>query len=143
LAGFVGNSRKNMMKKADNSEHKLLGIWAADCAEHVLPNFEVYYPKDDRPRQAIAAARAWVLGNLKVTEARKFALAAHAAARNATRPESIAAARSAGHAAATAHVPSHAKYAASYAAESTIDPKIEIEWQLQKLPRELSVPGLS
>lgn len=131
------------MKKVDDKEHKLLALWAADCAEHVLPLFEDYYPEDDRPRQAIAAARAWVLGNLKITEARKFALAAHAAARNATRPESIAAARSAGHAAATAHVPSHAKYAASYAAESTIDPKIEIEWQLQKLPRELSVPGLS
>jgi hypothetical protein len=133
----------NVTKKADNSEHKLLAIWAADCAEHVLPLFEDHYPQDDRPRKAIEAARAWVLGNLKMTEARKFAFAAHAAARNATRPESIAAARSAGHAAATAHVPGHAKHAAAYAAKSTSDPKIEIEWQLQKLPRELSVPGLS
>ena len=120
------------MKKVDDKEHKLLALWAADCAEHVLPLFEDYYPEDDRPRKAIAAARAWVLGNLKVTEARKFALAAHAAARNATRPESIAAARSAGHAAATAHVPGHAKYAAAYAAKSAIDPENEIEWQRRK-----------
>jgi hypothetical protein len=107
------------MKKADNSEHKLQVIWAADCAEHVLPNFEDHYPEDHRPRHAIEAARAWVRGEMEMTEVRKFALAAHAAARNATRPESIAAARSAGHAAATAHVPSHAKHAAAYAAKST------------------------
>jgi hypothetical protein len=125
------------MKKIDENEHKLLAIWAADCAEHVLSLFEDYYPDDDRPRKAIEAARAWVSGNLKMTKARKFAFAAHAAARDAIRPESIAAARSAGHAAATVHVPSHAKYAASYAAKSTIDTKNEIDWQLQKLPDNL------
>ena len=27
----------------------MLAIWAADCAEHVLPYFEERYPKDDRP----------------------------------------------------------------------------------------------
>lgn len=122
------------MKKSDDSEHKLLVIWAADCAEHVLPLFEDYYPEDDRPRQAIAAARAWVRSEMKMTKARKFALAAHAAARNAAEPEAIAAARAAGHAAATAHVPGHAKHAAAYAAKSSLDPRVEIEWQLQKLP---------
>lgn len=125
------------MKKIDENEHKLLTLWAADCAEHVLFLFEDYYPNDDRPRNAITAARSWALGNLKMTEARKFAFAAHAAARDAIRPESIAAARSAGHAAATAHVPGHAKFAASYATKSAIDSKTEIAWQLQKLPNNL------
>lgn len=125
------------MKKIDEEEHKLLAIWAADCAERVLSLFEDYYPNDDRPHKAIEAVRAWVLGNLKTSEVRKFAFTAHAAARDAIRPESIAAARSAGHAAATAHVPGHAKHAASYAAKSTIDPKTEIAWQLQKLPDNL------
>jgi hypothetical protein len=125
------------MKKINENEHKLLTGWAADCAG--LSLFEDYYPDDDRPREAIEAARAWVSGNLKMTEARKFAFAAHAAARDAVRPESIAAARSAGHAAATAHVPGHAKYAASYAAKSTNNTKTETEWQLQKLPDNLKV----
>lgn len=123
-----------MKKKPDDSKHKLLALWAADCAEHVLPIFEDHYPQDDRPRKAIAAARAWASNEMKMTEVRKFALAAHAAARNATRPETIAAARAAGHAAATAHVPGHAKHAAAYAAKSSLDPRVEIEWQLQKLP---------
>jgi hypothetical protein len=82
----------------DDKEHKLLALWVADCAEHVLLLFENHYPQDNRPRKAIAAARAWASNEMKMTAARKFALAAHAAARNATEPEAIAAARSAGHA---------------------------------------------
>ena len=31
------------------------------CAEAVLPNFEAVFPGDDRPRNAIAAAREWLL----------------------------------------------------------------------------------
>lgn len=33
-------------------------LWAADCAERVLPTFETQHPDDDRPRKAIEAARA-------------------------------------------------------------------------------------
>ena len=95
--------------------HYQLVLWAANCAEHVLPIFEDVYPEDDRPRQAIDAARAWVRGELTVSEARRFAFAAHAAARDARNPKVIAAARAAGHAAATAHVAGHAKHAAKYA----------------------------
>ena len=72
-------------------------------------------------------------------EARKFAFAAHAAARDATRPESIASARSTGHAAATAHVYTHAKHAAAYALKSAMDREKEREWQLQKLPETLNL----
>jgi hypothetical protein len=43
----------------DDKEHKLLALWVADCAEHVLLLFENHYPQDNRPRKAIAAARAW------------------------------------------------------------------------------------
>ena len=125
------------MKNIDESEHKLLANWAADCAAHVLAAFEDIYPDDDRPRKAVEAARAWVSGKITVPEARNFALEAHAAARHATRPESKAAARSAGHAAATAHVPRHAIYAASYAAKATSYPQIEMEWQLKMLPENL------
>jgi hypothetical protein len=102
----------------DDKEHKLLALWAAECAEHVLHLFEDHHPEDDRPRKAIEAARAWERSEMEMTEVRKFALAAHAAARQATRPEAVAAARAAGHAAATAHVPGHARHAAAYAAKS-------------------------
>jgi len=50
-----------------------------------------------------------------VSEARKAAFGAHAAAREVTDSYAKAAARSAGHAAATAHVITHSKYAETYA----------------------------
>lgn len=98
------------MKKIDEDGHKLLAIWAAECAEHVLSFFEKNHPDDVRPRKAIEAARAWVLGELKMSKAREFAFAAHAAA--------------------TAHVPGHAIYSASYAVKASINPKTERDWQM-------------
>ena len=42
------------------SESRLkLVLIACECAELVLPIFEKAYPKDDRPRKAIEAARAY------------------------------------------------------------------------------------
>src|SRR4051812_38266872 len=88
------------------TEHYLLSVWAADCAEHVLPLFTAHSP-DDRPRQAIETAREWAKGGIRVGVAQKAAVASHAAAREATDPSAIAVARAAGHAAATAHFAEH------------------------------------
>ncbi len=41
-----------------DEDHRLLALWAADCAEHVLHLFEHEQPSDTRPREAIEAARA-------------------------------------------------------------------------------------
>lgn len=137
----VTNIDKSIVKLVSKSDHKTLAIWAADCAERALTCFEKKYPKDNRPRKAIEAARAWTRGELKMTEARKAAFAAHAAARDADQvAEARSAARAAGHAAATAHVASHAVYAAIYAAtairEASGSPAAtakEREWQYQHL----------
>jgi hypothetical protein len=51
--------------------------WATDCAEHVLPIFEVRFPGDTRPRNAIQAARHGIWSPER-------AAAAHAAAREAS-----------------------------------------------------------
>ena len=108
-----------LVKKFD---HKILTIWAADCADRVLHHFEKNYPEDMRPREAIEAGRAWVRGDVKMIEARRFAIASHAAARDAEQnPESQAAARSAGHAAATAHVARHYFAASTYDVSSIRD----------------------
>ena len=126
------------MKKIDKHDHQILALWAANCAAHVLLFFEKEHPEDERPRKAIEAVRLWVRGVVKMSEARKLALAAHAAARDAKGVVAPAAARAAGHAAATAHVPAHAKYAASYAVKASIDHSREREWQLQNLPPHLT-----
>jgi hypothetical protein len=97
------------------AKHRALAISAAACAEGVLSHFETARPGDERPRRAIEAARAWVRGELKMSDARRAAFAAHAAARATDCPSACAAARAAGHAAATAHVASHARHASAYA----------------------------
>jgi hypothetical protein len=41
-----------------DSDHQLLALWAAVCAEHVLHLFEAVQPSDPRPRQATEQIRA-------------------------------------------------------------------------------------
>src|SRR5919197_927571 len=64
-----------------DSDHQLLALWAAACAEHVLPLFESVQPSDPRPRRAIEQARAWVRGEVKMMHARAAGRAANSAAR--------------------------------------------------------------
>ena len=135
---------KDIAELVKRSEHGALVVWAADCAERVLPFFESERPRDKRPREAIMTCREWArTGMVSMREVREIALSAHAAARE-TREDSSArfAARSAGHAIATAHVPTHSIAAASYAAKATwaADPKEaegnvakERDWQYRRL----------
>lgn len=117
--------------RLEERDHRLLVLWATECAEHVLAYFEENNPKDNRLRHAIEAGRAWVRGEIAVSEARAAAFAAHASAREAD--------QGAAHAAATAHVAAHAAHAASYAAVPT-DPGAaaeERDWHNQRLPKHL------
>ena len=45
------------LARNDKDVERRLRLWLADCAAHVLHNFETAYPSDDRPRQSIIAAR--------------------------------------------------------------------------------------
>ena len=78
-------------------------LFAADCAERVLPLFEKERPNDDRPRKAIEAARAYARGEITTYELQRARDAAGqaAAARDAA-GHAWAAARDAGDAARTA-----------------------------------------
>jgi hypothetical protein len=114
----IGNDIAELAKR---SEHRVLVVWAADCAERVLPFFESERPEDQRPREAIEACREWArTGIFRMREVREIALSAHVAARETAEDGSARfAARSAGHAMATAHVPTHSIAAARYAAKAT------------------------
>jgi hypothetical protein len=43
-------------------DRRLVGLWAADCAERALPLFEVKAPSDTRPREAIEGIQAFARG---------------------------------------------------------------------------------
>jgi len=137
----------------DLNRHRLLAIWAADCAEHVLPLYGEQYPQDDRPRRAIEAARAWACGEVTVGEARAAGLEAHAAARDVADDAARAAARAAGQAVATAHMADHAPHAAAYAIravqaagnrrDDVVAAGRERTWQQERLPEEIRALVLS
>ncbi len=129
-----------------DADHHLLALWAATCAEHVLHFFEAARPSDQRPRQAIEQARAWVRGEIKMTQAREAAGAANTAARDLSGAARHAA-YAAGQAAAVAHVAAHELGAAAYAikaaraaapeAESERAGRLECQWQREQLPEPI------
>jgi hypothetical protein len=65
-----------------DSDHHLLALWAASCAQHVLDLFESARPEDPRPRRAIELGRAWACGEITMTEARSADRPLFAAERN-------------------------------------------------------------
>ena len=140
---FVTIRRGGTLTDAD---HRLIALWAASCAEHVLGLFESVQPEDPRPRQAIEQARAWTRGETQRMQARASAGHANAAARDLSGAARHAA-HAAGQAAAVAHVAAHDLGAAAYAikAARAAAPKgegesagrIECQWQRDQLPEAI------
>ena len=79
--------------RAVDGKDKEIRLFAADCAEFVLPIFEKEYPNDDRPRKAIQAARDYANGLMSREQlaAADAADAARAAAWDAARDAAWAA----------------------------------------------------
>ena len=129
-----------------DDDHRLLAMWAADCAEHVLLHFEQARPGDDRPRRAIDLGRAWARGEITWWEARTAGGHANAAARDLPGAARNAA-YAAGQAAAVGHVAAHELGAAAYAirAARAAAPgdqgdeagRRECQWQRAQLPDEI------
>jgi hypothetical protein len=132
-----------------DEDHRLLALWAADCAERVLYFFEAIRPHDNRPRTAIEAVCAWASGKIKMTQAKEAAGASQDAAREIKDLSEAArlAALSAGQAAVVAHVAAHELGAAAYAIRAVMEnaPKqeretvrnMECEWQRSRLPDKI------
>jgi hypothetical protein len=97
-----------------DSDHRLLALWAAACAEHVLHLFDSVQPSDPRPRQAIEQIRAWACGEIRMSQSRAAGGHAMAAARELSGAARHAA-YAAGQAAVVAHVAAHELGAAAYA----------------------------
>lgn len=132
---------------------RILGNWAADCAERVLSLYETRVDSDARPRAAIEGIRVFANGGKRTAQLRSLALSAFAAAREANDPAVIAAARSAGLAASSAythplvdvqqtkHIVGPAAYAAlALELNQGDDPSIgdhEINWAIDHVPLQV------
>jgi hypothetical protein len=140
---FITVRRGGLLQDAD---HRLLAMWAADCAEHVVHHFEQVRPDDDRPRRAIDLGRAWARGDVSWSAARTAAGHANGAARDLTGAPRHAA-YAAGQAAAVGHVAAHELGAAAYAIktvqaaaapeERDVAARLECQWQRARLPLEI------
>ena len=141
----IAHKDDKMLELASNTDHKILALWAIDCAERVMPYFEKKYPEDYRPRLALETLKKWIDTEVfKMSVIRKASLDAHSAARDVGEDSPArSAARAAGQAVATAHVPRHAYGAAIYAQQaifratnplnSETAANIERDWQYQRL----------
>jgi hypothetical protein len=132
---------------------RVLGSWAADCAEKALPVYEAHAHADTRPRAAIEGIRVFAREGRRTATLRSLALGALAAAREINNPAAAAAARAAGLAASSAythpladvHQTKHIIGPAAYAAlalelDNAGDPITgdgEVRWAIEHAPSEV------
>ena len=129
-----------------DSEHHLLALWAADCAEHVLHLFEQVNSDEKRPRQAIEMVREWASGGIKMKLAHNAGLAMNSVAKGLPDAARFAV-LAAGQAVGVAHVAAHELGAAAYSIKAvmfTVDEndkdevrRKECQWQRDRLPNEI------
>ena len=121
-----------------DSDHRLLALWAAECAEHVVHLFESVRPSDARPRQAIEQIRAWTRGEVRMMGSRAAGGHAMGAARELDGAPRFAA-YAAGQAACVAHELGAAAYAIKAVREASPEAeqhagRLECRWQREQLP---------
>ncbi len=132
---------------------RVIGGWAADCAERALSVYERQAASDSRPRAAIEGIRGFADGGKRTARLRSLACEANAAAREVGDSAAAAAARAAGLAVASAythpladvHQTKHVVGPAAYAAlalelDHGGDPSIgdgEVRWAIQHAPSEV------
>lgn len=135
------NNLQLLIKK---STHKVLILWALDCANDLLMLFENEYKADLRPRIAIEKGYLWASGTIKMPEAKKAILDAHqSATEHQDNLVACALARAIGQGISTIHIRTHAIGIVIYGVTAflrqkpTIDPneiiKERVEWFYQKL----------
>lgn len=113
--------RKNQVLFAKDSEflqeltmlfqgqnHKVMILWAFDFAAESIAKLEEKYPKEQRPREALAAAQNWAAGRVKMRWAQRKILDCHAFAKEIEQKEDIAICHAIGQACAVVHTAGHA-----------------------------------
>ncbi|MDO8848265.1 MAG: hypothetical protein Q7W51_07780 [Coriobacteriia bacterium] len=131
---------------------RVIGGYAAECAERALSVYERHASSDSRPSAAIEGSREFAAGGKRAARLRTLALEAHAAAREVGDPAAAAAARAAGAAAASAythpladvhqtkHIVGPAAYAALALELDAGDQSVgagEVRWAIEHVPSEV------
>ncbi len=99
---------RSLLPMLAHSSHRALVLWALDCAQTALTAFEAERPDEPRPRIALEKCKAWSSGEIKMPEAKRAILAAHAAAKEESDHRLASLAHAVGQAGSTVHVGTHA-----------------------------------
>ena len=83
-------------------------LWALELAEESARVLSEKYPEDYRPREAIAASRAWAAGETKMPIVKRAILNCHAVAKVLESPADIARCHAVGQACSVVHTAGHA-----------------------------------
>ena len=87
--------------------HKTMVLWALDLAAESVAKLEEKYPDENRPREALEAARAWAAGMIKMRPAQRKILDCHAFAKEIDSKADIALCHAIGQACAVVHTAGH------------------------------------
>ena len=91
------------------ANRRALILWALELAEETARELAEKYPEDHRPREAIAASRAWASGEIKMPIAKQAILNCHAIAKELADPADIARCHAVGQACSVVHTAGHAQ----------------------------------
>ena len=98
-----------------HANRRALILWALELAEETARELAEKYPEDHRPREAIAASRAWVASEIKMPIAKRAILNCHAMATELTDSADIARCHAVGQACSVFHTAGHALWYPMYA----------------------------
>lgn len=107
---FSRDSRclQDLIELSQLQNHRILVMWALDCAKVTLTQFEAKYPNEQRPRICLELCEDWARGKIKMPIAKRAILDSHTAAKEINDSEYGALCHAIGHAGATVHVETHA-----------------------------------
>lgn len=92
----------------EEQTHRVMVLWAFDFAAESIAQLEKKYPNEQRPREALTAAREWAAGRVKMRLAQRKILDCHAFAKEIEQKEDIAVCHAIGQACAVVHTVGHA-----------------------------------
>ena len=92
----------------EQANRRVLVLWALELAEETTRELAEKYPENHRPREAIAASRAWAAGEIKMPIAKQSFLNCHAMAKELTDSADIARCHAVGQACSVVHTAGHA-----------------------------------
>ncbi|MDF9408816.1 hypothetical protein L7E55_10695 [Pelotomaculum isophthalicicum JI] len=99
---------QELIKLIRLQNHRTFVMWALDCANLPLDQFEAKYPDERRSRTCLELCEAWARGKIKMPMAKQAILDSHAVAKEIDDSEYGALCHAIGHAGATIHVKTHA-----------------------------------